>query len=77
MHTYLPNGHIGAFTKVALKGSENRSKRYESWHVSLKLVRSETLSCIFARVGIEGVQIAQTIAKVGVNVFISNGHPNL
>ena len=44
---------------------------------SEKLVRSETLSFIFARVGLEGVQIAQTIAKVGVHIFISNDHPNL
>ena len=35
VHTYLPNWHIGAFTKFALKGSENSSKRYESWHVCL------------------------------------------
>ena len=33
--------------------------------------------CIFARVGLEGVQIARTIAKVSVHVFMSNGHPNL
>ena len=35
VHAYLPKGHIGAFAKVALKGSENISKRYESWHVRL------------------------------------------
>ena len=35
VHTYLPNWHVGAFAKVALKGSENSSKRYESWHVCL------------------------------------------
>ena len=27
VHAYLPNGHIGAFAKVALKGSENSSER--------------------------------------------------
>ena len=42
-----------------------------------KLVRSETPSCIFARVGLEGVQMARTIAKVGMHIFISNSHPNL
>ena len=42
-----------------------------------KLVRSETLSFIFARVGVEGVKIARTVAKLGVHVFIWNGHPNL
>ena len=31
VHAYLPNGHIDAFTKVALKGSENNLERYESW----------------------------------------------
>ena len=35
VHAYLPNGNIGAFTKVALKGSENSSERYESWRVRL------------------------------------------
>ena len=35
VHRYLTNGHIRAFTKVALKGSENSSKRYESWRVRL------------------------------------------
>ena len=32
---------------------------------------------IFARVVRKAVQIAWAIAKVGVHVFISNGHPNL
>ena len=40
-------------------------------------MRNKTLSCIFARVGLKGVQIAQNIAKVGVHIFISNRHPNL
>ena len=44
---------------------------------SKKLVRSETPSCIFARVRHKGVQIAQNIAKVSVHIFISNGHPIL
>ena len=35
VHAYLPNGDIGAFTKVALKGSENSSERYEIWCVRL------------------------------------------
>ena len=35
MHTYLPNGHIATFAKVALEGSENSSERYESWRVRL------------------------------------------
>ena len=28
VHAYLPNGHIDAFAKVALKGSENSSEGY-------------------------------------------------
>ena len=35
VHAYLPNGHISAFAKVSLKGSENSSECYESWRVSL------------------------------------------
>ena len=35
MHAYLADGHIGAFSKVAFKGSENSSERYESWRVRL------------------------------------------
>ena len=35
VHAYLPNGHINAFAKVALKGSENSLEHYESWHVLL------------------------------------------
>ena len=35
VHAYLPNGDIGAFTKVAPNGSENSSERYESWRVRL------------------------------------------
>ena len=35
VHAYLPNGHIGAFGKVALEGSENSSERYKSWRVRL------------------------------------------
>ena len=35
VHSYLPNGNISAFNKVALKGSENSSERYESWRVCL------------------------------------------
>ena len=35
VHAYLPNGDIGSFTKIALKGSENSSERYESWCVHL------------------------------------------
>ena len=81
------------FAKVGVTRGENRSKRCESWSAQLpikwasksisnfnseKLVRSEILSFIFTIVGLEGVQIARTIAKVGVHaVFISNGHPNL
>ena len=61
MHSYLSNGHPNLWSNFN----------------SEKLVRSETPSCIFAKVGLEGVQIARTIAKVGVHVFISNGHPNL
>ena len=44
---------------------------------SEKLVKSETPSFILARVGLEGVQIARTISKIGVHIFIWNGHPNL
>ena len=33
VHAYLPNGDIGAFTKVAFKGNENSLKHYESWSV--------------------------------------------
>ena len=35
VHAYLPDGHIGAFAKVALKGSENSLECYESWRVRL------------------------------------------
>ena len=35
VHAYLPNGYIDTFAKVALKGSENSSKIYESWRVRL------------------------------------------
>ena len=35
VHAYLPNGNIGAFDMVALKGNENSLERYESWHVRL------------------------------------------
>ena len=35
VHAYLPKGHIGAFAKVALKGSENSLKRYERLSVCL------------------------------------------
>ena len=35
VHTYLPNGNIGAFDMVAPKGSENSSERYEIWCVRL------------------------------------------
>ena len=35
VHAYLPNGYIGAFAKVAIKGSENSPERYESWRVCL------------------------------------------
>ena len=35
VHAYLQNGDIDAFTKVALKGSENSSERYEIWCVRL------------------------------------------
>ena len=77
---------------IWVKGGENSSKRRENWSAQLsikwasksmikfqseKLVKSETPSFIFARVWLEGVQIAQTIANVGMHVFISNGHPNL
>ena len=80
------------FSKIEITRGENSSKRRESLSVRLsikrasesmikfkfeKLVRSETLSFIFARVGLEGVKIARTVAKVGVHVFIWNGHPNL
>ena len=37
VHAYLPNGHIGAFAKVALKGSENSSKHHESWSARLSI----------------------------------------
>ena len=61
VHGYLSNGHPNL-----------------SWNFnSEKLVRSETLSFIFARFGLEGVHIARTIAKVIVHIFISNGDPNL
>ena len=40
---------------------------------SKKLVRSETPSCIFSRVGLEGVQIAWNIAKVGVHGLYQTG----
>ena len=33
VHTYLPNGDIDAFTRVALKGNENSLERYEIWCV--------------------------------------------
>ena len=61
LHPSLSNGHPNLWSNFNSK----------------KLVKSETPSCIFARVGLKGVQIAQNIAKVGVHVFISNGHPNI
>ena len=62
------------FAKVGVKGGENSSECRESWSARF---RSETPSCIFTRGGLKGVQIARNIAKVGVHIFISNGHPNL
>ena len=35
LRAYLLDGHIDAFMKVALKGSENSSEGYESWSVRL------------------------------------------
>ena len=35
VQAYLPNGDIGAFMKVALKGSENSSERYKISSVRL------------------------------------------
>ena len=61
VHSYLSNEHPNLWSNFN----------------SEKLVGSETSSFIFARVGLEGVQIARTIAKFGVHVFISNGHPNI
>ena len=73
------------FANIGVTGGENSSKRRESLSVRLsikwasesmlkfvfeKLVRSETLSFIFARVGLEGVKIARTIANVSVHFFI-------
>ena len=72
------------FAKIGVTRGENSSKHRESLSVRLsikwasesmikfkfeKLVRSETLSFIFARVGLEGVKIARTVAKVGAHIF--------
>ena len=61
VHAYLSNGHPNLWSNFNFE----------------KLIRSETPSCIFARVGLKGVQIDGNITKVGVHIFISNEHPNL
>ena len=32
---------------------------------------------VFLGLGLQGVKIAQNVAKVGVHGYLSNGHPNL
>ena len=41
-----------------------------------KLVKSETPSCGFAKVGIQGGEIAWNVVKVGVHSCLSNGNSN-
>ena len=42
-----------------------------------KLIKSETSSCFFTRVGLKGGQNIWNVVKVGVHACLSNGHPNL
>ena len=57
VHDSLSNGHPNLWSNIN----------------SEKLGRSETPSCIFARVGIKRVQIAWNIAKVGVHILYQMG----
>ena len=67
-----------SFAKVGVKGGESGSKCHKSCSACLSIKKaSKSMSCIFARVGLKGVPIARKIPKVGVHIFISNGHPNL
>ena len=61
VHCYLPNA------KINLRSNFNYKK----------LLKSETLSCVLARVGLKLVKIAWNVAKVGVHACLSNGHPNI
>ena len=61
MHPCLPNGHLNLWSNFN----------------SDKLVKSETSSCGSLWLGLNGVKIAQNIAKVGLHACLSNGHPNL
>ena len=79
------------FAKIGVKGGENSSKRREGstliYKTSIQIYDQISIMrnwsevkihrVFFPRVGLKGVQIAQTIAKVGMLVFISNGHSNL
>ena len=54
MHSYIPNGHLNIW----------------SYFNSTKLVKWETLSCTFAKVALKGSEIAQNVAKVGLNASL-------
>ena len=83
MHSYLQNAPINLWLNFSFEklfkreNSSNEHPNLWSNFNSEKLVRSETSPFIFARVGLEWVQIAWTITQVGMHVFISNGHPNM
>ena len=61
MHSFLQNGHPNLWSNFNSK----------------KLLKSETSSCGFTKIGDKGVKIAQNVAKVGVHAYLSNVHPNL
>ena len=61
MHSYLPNAQIN------LRSNFN----------SEKLVKSETLLCGFAKVGLKELTIFRNVLNVHMHASISNGHPNL
>ena len=79
------------FANIGVKGGENSSKRREGstliYKTSIQIYDQISIMrnwsevkihrAFFPRVGLKGVQIAQTIAKVGVHIFIADGHPNL
>ena len=60
LNAYLPNGHIGAFAKIAFKVSENSSECYESWRV-----------CLFIEMGTQ-IHFQISILKKWTKVHIFN-----